>query len=294
MAYVTGSANSIGDLLTAIRAACTAQGWSLSGNVLYKGTCYVELAISGSVITIRGGRGVDGSGNLTGVCNTATGALGRSLKGSTVPTVAFGWPVVYEVFINTAPDEVYVVCKSGVNHYQHMAWGQSAMPGLVGTGNWYSGVGDGDTYGGFRTDYGEYGYINSVTTGLFWRTYEQPCGVDHALDSPTWSIANANPNGAGFCDEAQAFLRQPNQWNGESVLIPIRVYASRPSNFYSVVLECAGARLVNLANLTDGQIITLGSDRWKVFPFWCRSTVTGSGAEDGSWYAGLAYRYDGP
>lgn len=294
MAYITGSASSIGDLLAAIQGACTAHGWVLSSNLLYKGTCYVELAVSGSIITIRGGRGVDGAGHLTDACDTSMGALGRPLKGRTVPTVAFGWPVVYEVFIDAGPDEVYVVCQYGINRYQHLAWGQSAMPGLVGSGNWYCGVGSGDTYGGFSQSYGEYGYSGYVPTGLFWRSYEQACGVDHALDSSTWTIVNASSGGSGFCDESEAFLRQPNQWNGESVMIPIRVYAARPSSYISPVLECAGARMVNIANLTDGQIISLGTDRWKVYPFWCRGLSTTSGGSDNSWYAGLAYRYDGP
>ena len=70
MAYETGSANSFADLLAALQAACTGNGWTLSGNVLHKGTCYAEVKLTqtqGSVVWpnsalgVRACNGIDGS-----------------------------------------------------------------------------------------------------------------------------------------------------------------------------------------------------------------------------------------
>lgn len=288
MAYVTGTANSLADLLVAIQNACTANGWTLSaGGVVSKGACFSELKVSGAYITIRGGKGVDGSGNLTGATDTAAGYFcvisgpGQSY-GITVP---FTWPATYFVHVLTAPDEVYVMVNHDGNFYQTIAFGQSAMPGLVGTGNWYC--------GGVRQTDARFGYtgINSVPQGdngymptsLFCNP-NGARGVDHELDSATWAVEGA------WRDWASSFWRQPNQWNQESILLPIRVYASRPSGFVSPVLECAHARYVNIANLVDQQIITLGTDKWKVYPWMLRSTTTANGSQ----YAGHAIRYDGP
>lgn len=291
MAYVSGTASSLSDLLTGICNACTANGWTLSGNVLHKGTCYAEVMISGSVITIRGGTGIDGSNALTGATDQQTGQLGI-----VVYSIAFGWPVTYEVFIGTAPDEVYVVTAYATNYYQQIAWGQSAMQGLAGTGNWYCGCRPKMDY---RFEYNGFDLTGETSNG----------------DSPLVSIFGRNDDGANFChgvdhqldgaggwndieatqDMISLMLRQPNQWNGESILIPIRVYVSRPSGFISPVLECAHARFVNLANLNDGQILTLGSDKWKVYPFLHRTASQSySGYASGSWYAGHAFHYDGP
>lgn len=294
MAYVTGTANTLADLLTAIQNACTANGWTLStGGVLSKGTCYAEVKSSGGYITVRGGTGVDGGGNLTGATDRGIGYLGVALADSTTP-VAFGWPVTYFVHVLTSPDEVYVVVNYGVTYYQQIAWGQSAMPGLTGTGNWYCGVTPPSTtqYGGVAAGSGEYTSTRYGGTSLFCRWYDVGTahGVHHALDSATWADINA-VNGWW---PAQG--RQPNRWNQESILIPIRVYASRPSGFISPVLECQHARFVNIANLSDQQVITLSTDKWKIYPWWRRGAVydSGSTAKNGSGPCGHAIRYDGP
>lgn len=284
MAYVTGTANSIADLLTAIQAACTANGWTLAGNVLYKGTCYVEIAVSSAQITIQGGTGIDGSNNLTGRADSKIGYLGAVIN-----SVAFGWPVTYEVFINAAPDEVVAEVTYAVNAHQRIGWGQSSVSGLTGTGNWYSGiVTRSNSYSGFDTR-GENGYSTLYPAMSLFGRFENdsmPHGVDHRLDATTWVEKS------GVQDMLGAILRQPSQWNGEACLLPVTAYASRPSGFVSKVLELAHVRFVNIANLNDGQIITLGTDRWKIYPFWRRGTALA--VSTGSWYAGHAFRYDGP
>jgi hypothetical protein len=57
------------------------------------------------------------------------------------------------------------------------------------------------------------------------------------------------------------------------------------------VLECAHARFVSIANLDDQQIITLGTDKWKVYP-WMRRGAAYDGLNS-SGNCGHAIRYDG-
>lgn len=297
MAYVTGTANSLTDLLTAIQNACTTNGWTLSGNVLHKGTCYIEMkinTISGgggyygqTVIAVQGGTGIDGSNNLIGRSNTGAGLLCGGVWLST-GVVPFAFPAIYDIAIHSAPDEVFVTVNYSNNSYQSCGFGQSAMPGLVGTGNWYAGAAQayspsgGYYYPGWSSSGDVINGTNSVA--LFAPSNTQ--GVDHSLDAVSWTTEGA------IRDLSSLLLRQPNQWNGESVLIPMRVYASRPSGFVSPVLECAHARFVSIANLNDKQVITLGTDKWKVYPMFRRSTALNDSF--GSWYAGYAFRYDGP
>lgn len=286
MPYVSATVGSVADLLTTIQNACTANDWTLSaGGVLSHAGCYAELKVASGAITIRGGTGVDGGGNLTGATNKGTGKLAVQ-----VGPAAIVWPIRAEVFVNADPDEVYVVITYATNYFQAIGWGRSAMPGLVGSGNWYCGV-NGGTYAGFTTTLGENNTGNGDgVCSLFARrdfsSVNGTHGVDHSLDGPSWADANA------LADMGGIIARQPNTWDQEAVLIPIRVYASRAGGFISPVLECAHARFVNIANLGDGQTITLGADRWRVYPAWHRGTAFLSNA--GSWWLGHAFRYDGP
>lgn len=298
MAYVTGTANTLADLLSAIQSACTANGWTLRGSVLSKGVCFTEIKISGTTLNVRGGRGVDGSNNLTSPCDSNTGNFGATVTGnvsSPIKTsVPFAWPARYFVHVLTAPDEVYVAVNYAVSWYQVMGFGASPSPGLTGTGTWYSAPIANASYPWMMHDDGEYW---SAGTGMGLGLFAGPdsgAGVDHALDSATWKTQGA------WRDTASLMLRQPSVWNAESTLMPIRVYAARPSGFVSVVHECAHARYVSIDTLTAEQIITLGPDRWVVYPWGAKGTrLTRSSIGDWRYgsntgHLGHAIRYDGP
>ncbi len=131
MAYSTSSVSNIADLLTFIRNACTANGWTLAGNVLYRGNCYVEIIADGSIgLRIRGGTGIDGSNNLTGACPQYAWI-------GTIAGVPLAYPLTAEAHINTAPDEVYIVINYSTSYYSLLAWGMSDAPGLTGSGVWF-------------------------------------------------------------------------------------------------------------------------------------------------------------
>lgn len=285
MAFITGSAASISDLLTAIRNACTSNGWTLAGNVLSKGTCYQRLQVSGSQLDLISGTGIDGSNNLLGAADDQSCRLGFSNSSAT-----FAYPVDYFIHINTSPDEIYTVVRYSGSWYQFLAWGQSSHPGLSGTGNWYTGS-QNATFAGSNT-VGNSVYNSGLivenfgAAGMFQgRQYagnRQNGAVDHKLDSVTWKVEGA------WRDWYSPFILSPNAFNSRSILIPIRVYAPRTSGFVSVVLECAHSRFVNAANLSAEQIITLGSDKWKIYPWWSKNPPLAIAN------CAHAFRYDGP
>lgn len=301
MAFVTGNANTMADLLLAIQNACTANGWTLSGNVLHKGTCYMEVIISGiGLLQVEGGTGIDGSNNLTGRSNASPSAIGVafSLTSPSV-TISFTFPLTYFIHINTAPDEVYIIANYATSYYQTLAFGQSQMPGLGASGNWYAGCSARyatQSMGGYSLS-GGYHYSSSGTSELFCAQYSDDQGVDYSLDGTESWHTDANNTSSNMTNQdwSDLFRRQPNAWNGESILIPIRVYAPRTSGYFSPVLECAHARHLSIQNVTDQQVITIGADKWKVYPWWHRGPNFTSGqSATSSYYCGHAFRYDGP
>src|SRR5262245_27353299 len=110
MAYVTGTAANMTAVLTALRNACTANGWTLSGNILWKGTCYAEVRIgdngetgapTGTMLYVRAGNGKDGSNNLTDAA-TRFGMIGPlRVAGGAASWPDWDWPVTYFIHILT-------------------------------------------------------------------------------------------------------------------------------------------------------------------------------------------------
>ena len=96
-------------------------------------------------------------------------------------------------------------------------------------------------------------------------------------------------------------IRGKTLWNGESTLIPMHVYLNRASETVSRLGSVGHMRLVRLDNFENGDIITLGQDRWMVLPVFKRDLTLVQGkiasfnSFDGhSGGAAYAIKYDGP
>jgi hypothetical protein len=320
MPHVSGTVSSLPDLLQAVKDACTANGWTLAGNVLSKGGTYVQLIMvdgaplaSGTqYFSVRGGTGIDGSNNLTGA-GTAPCYIGP--LGSTTPIVA---PIAYDVHIHTAPDEVYLIAQYAVEYYQWAAFGKSPVAGLAtGTGIWYGASISNrprlNSNCNVAIDPSGTMDVSQIvdrptSAALFWNN---PCSaekysnafVHHGWDSTGWSgtadvIQNASPNASANAagQLAPRIARQPNTWNGETVLMPIQPSVARGSGWRSIVGDLAHARYVRNDNLAPGEIITLGPDRWRVYPWFRKFAAARDGGKviTHSGTLGWAIRYDGP
>lgn len=274
MAYITGSVNNIADLRTAIFNACTANGWTLSGEILHKGTAYFRLQVVADAIQLLGGTGKDGSNNLTGAANAFVMVTG---SGGVTGLV---YPVTYHIHIDTGPDEVYVALNHSTDYYQWLAFGQSNITLASGTGNWF-----GATYGNaLMSGQGSLGldangntYFNSPGA-LFWSTGASisytiaNTHLHHGLSGGNGWTSDATSATEGGRPSAPPALSpliaiSPNSYNGEALLLPIPVVVRRPSSLYSLVAQPKHARYVRVDNLTPGQVLTIGAEQWKVYPF---------------------------
>jgi hypothetical protein len=305
MAYVTGTANTMADVLAAIQNACVANGWTLRGNALCKGSCYTSLTVVGSDIQVLGGTGIDVNNALT-----APGPQ-RARIGSTKLPIALTFPLIYHIHVLGNPDEVYVFLNYSVTMWQWLAFGGSPAQGVPGTGGWYAAQStEGISATGVVLNASQAaGYNGGMcgSAGLFAQSGNWSAGygctsyLHHGLDGLGWSTPDSfGMNSVGAVDAwlAQQPLlgRQPNTWNNEIALIPILVVARRPSNKVSLVAQITHARYVRINNLQDGEIITLGQDRWKTYPFLQKnaSAASGSSGQQHSGTFGHAVRYDGP
>lgn len=300
MAYATGSANDMTALRTAIFSACTDNGWTLSGEVIHKGNCYIRIQVVGTTLQFIGGTGIDGSNALTGVAP----AVVRIVSGQTVAVMSF--PITYEIHVNADPDEVYVFVNYNVTDWQWAAFGLSDVSGIDGTGVWFSASSSADrttqTVAWVGTPGGGGNQSNSFMFGMFYLTgLGAQIGnsfIHDGLDGGGWSpSATGTACAHAWAPQAPLYGILPNAWNNEPVLLPISVYKPRSSgNKISLVADLRHARLFRIDFHDPGEVITLGTDQWKVYPWYRKDSANRNGSDSSishSGTMGVAVRYTG-
>lgn len=308
MAYYSGAANDLAALRGALIDACVNEGWTWdSGNeVLHKATMFVRITVSAISIALLGRTGVSAGA----APNTVR--VGRMMSRAGFPTYDITFPAAYELFL--FDQEVFMVINYGVDHYQWLCFGKSTVDGLPGTGMWVGASAAEQVVGTqganktgpiFITATGGGGQDNNSgnTAALFWSfnaTFapSRNCWLHSDLDGHGWSRAPDGGVGDSFGITPSAPLMEilPNTWNSEAVLLPIRAYKERPSFRLSLTGDIEHARYTRVDNYVPGQIITIGADRWKVFPWFRKNTAARGGGNNinhtGTF--GWAIRYEGP
>lgn len=301
MAYYSGTASSLADLRTALLTHAAADGWTLTGDVLSKAGVYFQIQVTATHITCLGCES-------DAVANPAPNvvSIGRIFERSSYATREISFPCNYEVF--GFAQELYLVANYDVDAYQWMAVGKTSVPGVPGQGGWcgamqgvlgvassatspiaISSTSGGDTY--------EY-----TAGALFWATYGDPpaarnAWVNHGMDGHGWTYNGSQfSTPIGIRHNSPLLSLQPSVWNSEATLLPLRCYKERPYYKASLIADLANARHLRIDNLAPGDILTLGSDQWKVFPWYRKDVANRNGGTNinhtGTF--GWAIRYQGP
>jgi hypothetical protein len=321
MSYHTGSVNSLEDLQAAILDVLASEGWSIGtgaatkgqivaqfdvGNIAYSTTTYTEYVLRLRVNDAPIGFAVGDFGQWQT-------AYPQNRHGMYV------FPVTWHMFVHTNPNEVYIFCNYDTDYYMWLAFGQSPVPGLPGTGVWAGG-----TYGvpatGKETttstswpriviyvDSGGYSsQYESTPAALFWsiesysyfatgRPWSQTSVIHNGLDGPEALAGGWTVYCPAIKTAAPHNARSPSAWNSEAILIPIRPTINRPESKVSIVGQIAHARYVRINNYAPQEIITLGSEQWMVFPWYRKDTTQPDGGShygfDHSGTFGVALRY---
>jgi hypothetical protein len=308
MSYTTGSAASFAAVKTALVNACVADGWTNTADaggavVLSKSGVFVQVVDTIDGLAFLGRTSLD-AGNAPNAC--AMGDITIAILAENSDVVSF--PLTYHVF--TFTNEVFLVIGYG-GKYQWATFGLSPQAGLTGSGAfvgascgstrscYYNVATIGDTIGG------GYSHQNS-SLALFWNTKwgfvnQRNCFVHSNID-PTypWDLGlTTSSDQTGVKYMTELIRSQPNSFNSESVFIPIRAYKERTDGKSSQVIEVANARHIRVDNYNNEQIITLGLDKWMVFPWYRKNTAVrnGSGTAQSVNHTGTfgwAIKYEGP
>lgn len=292
MAYYTGTANDLSALRQALIDACVLEGWSWNGSseVLSKGALFLRLQIVSGYLT------------LLGRTSATAGDAPDVVRIGQIGSTPLAFPLTYEIFAFAG--EVYLVINYSVDFYQWCAFGDSTVQGLPGSGMWVgasigaSAASSGVTLSGSNGGAG----LATTTAALFWATNATNAANRNAwlhsdLDAQGWWLAQTLTGqnvGIGPCVPLIGLL--PNNWNSEAVFLPIRAWKIRASNKLSLTADLEHARHTRVDNYTPGEIVTLGSDRWKIFPWYRKDTTSRNGGSsiNHTGTFGWAIRYEGP
>ena len=297
MAYYTGGANSFADLVTAIKNAVALNGWTVTDNILEKGTSFIEILSSASELTLRGGTARSGS--------TLAGELQpwRVRMCSPFGGVAVNFPVSYEIFLHTDPDEVYCVINYNSAYYQFCAFGKSDVPGLPGTGCFVAASSEaGLTNFNISPTTGGAHQVSQGAAGFFWHGGYSQGNRGNSSIHHGYATGGGQTTGWSASDHTDAWKttfieaggvkvsNQPNTFNNGTLLIDYKVWRTSPSSGRILVADFAHIRAMRIDYYNPGETITLGSDVWKVFPWFIKNSDVRNGGTNVSGTIGFAVR----
>ena len=313
MAYITGSAANFADMKTAIYNAAVAAGYTLSNDIISKNGCFFKLATTTQNIILSAGTGQTGS-TLTGDCAQTV----KIFQPTNAAANIISFSVSYEIHSFTNPDELYFIIKYNSDFYQQLSFGKSNIPGIGGTGAWFSGSSGGTVSETNANSSGMTGTISITSWGTGGSTFPSYIAgfpfvystagsttynnsfVHTNLDGIGWHINTGTTQGhivgPHYCSSLLASL--PNLYNQATILIPVKCVVARASGGRTIVAQPANIRHCRIDNHVPGEIITFGSEQWKLYPIYRKNNLNRNfGAQStqpkDSGSFGMAVKYQG-
>lgn len=317
MAYETSTATTPDGLLDALRVFALAQGWTVNRwesqtngywLSLQKGTQYVNLQSDSTWTTLvgeirmRGATGYDGGQameNQPGMRTDTYFSNQTDLSG--------GSYIAYHFF---AGDQfIHCVVEVSSGRYCHFGFGILDKAGAYDGGEYHyasrhyldHSTISGDGYSGNH----HYPFANGTLgthvrfcendlsgsdTFKDWATFlVSPASTTVSLSAACWQQGTGDHN---YSNTPQGIniSRQPNFFNGVSVLIPFTVMCGRRDGQNSILGLPKEVRSINVKNFTPGQELTIGSDTWLIFPIKQKGlAIVGSTTPFSAFY-GMAYK----
>lgn len=307
MPYYTGAANSMAGLLESVTAACVAEGWTWADSILSKGNVFVQLTANDSgnpSIRIQGGTG-RADGALVNP-SSAHPYLARVSDYSGFEDISY--PCTYHLFVFDEPDEIYLVVQYGVDWHAWLAFGNSIIDGAsvwIAANKPTAMYWIYDDYPIRITANGG----NSATrpvAGIFWKSssiggygsnYSESAIYADVWRGDNYAASNSTETQAvtASLTISQLISRGLSNWNSESVLLPIQPCYQTVGSKMQMLADLFYARYLRIDNYDPGQILTIGSEHWMVFPFIRKNTAARDGGSsiDHTGTFGWAIRYDG-
>lgn len=321
MPYETGSTTGWADLKSRCETFLVSNGWTKTGQVLNKGTVYFSLfGDLGDGLRIKGGTGESGGAltgdpSVSGVVSDANSYLGG----------AIGWPATYHLFAHDNPDCFVCVINYNTSYVQWLTAGSLGKTGNWVGGEYFGGSLSSGIYGvnkepDMTASYGQLDLSNPVPNGIgiwfgaraisayqnygnMWMT----CDLDGVagdwisnVSTGQYSSSYYSPRFSGSEITGDLRASENSAFNNQIILDPVLVAVTRADYKHSLVGSPKHVRHTSVLGLGMADIVSLGADRWMVFPLLIKSVGDGvpTYSTDSSipttGLMGFAVKYDGP
>lgn len=298
MAYETGTASSVSDLLTKLVTFATANGWTnnspSTGVVLSKGTVVCGLFANSPNLDTRG------------AITVANGSAWNAQTGNSSTThqmdIGAGPYTAYHFYALTegSKDLLAVCVEISAGVFRHWILCDLIKVGSFTGGTYTDSVNwnDGAIYinvpdSSYHRFIADSANANASQAGHFW--------VDSDGGSNTWGTVRdetdftlragvGSVRGAGKWTKMMSIGYQ--RWNLRTPLWPIELVVTRASSYRTPLGRVPAMRLVNIRNHTPGEILTIGGADFQLWPVCARTDAWGdtSSTIPSSGHYGYAYK----
>lgn len=318
MAYSTGSATGVNDLVDKLATFIEANGWTRDslGNEgsgrryhAHNGSQYLNVrAHTNETVNSNVAQSSSGnSANVYGVAiNIGTGYSGASAwynqagvpQGLSSKYMTAGIQRVtgaiptYHFFAHNSGANIVCVVEYSAGFFQYFAFGVLAKYGSFTGGDYFIGSDTGVSSFAWGSSFlsPPLGFISSPVANT------SAAFIKATVDAEAgWKFAQnnaANPTGVRrILDNITRFSGglaiQPNTFNSVSVLVPVKAHCYRDTtndatSNRSPLGEIPNVFFVTMKTLTPGQQVAVGSDNYRVFPFFTKDATTDTPSSAGS------------
>jgi hypothetical protein len=315
MAFETGTATGVNDLLQKLSTFLAAQGWTINQDAVSGSGRWLSVqkgaelflnflsdpATTGTTdpgpwIHLRGATGYDG-----GLAFTSQPGVQPGNSSANKLTGAF---TAYWFF--EGDDYIHIVIEIEAGRFRHLHGGTldkactfTGGTYCMGTALFYSSVTASNPetmsnvypWSSATSSAGRpYNYIRAdAGDGVQWHPNGQGETYRHAgMWREINSASGSEPYRVGFL--RRLLQVTPSDVNGLAVLERPRALVKKLNNLYALLGAPKDVRLCSIENMAPGGTLTIGSDEWLVFPWSLRSSTIGDVTTDKSGYYALAYR----
>ncbi len=323
MSYQTGSVNSFADLKTTLKSfLVTHASYVVDGtnaDILTKVDVKAEFFSSATSLGMKSGTGV--------VAGALTGAFeGRSHLIDDLLAITISWPITYHMHYSSTPDQMFLFIEYNGGYCQNLMLGDTSKPMNYTGGAFYSGsMGSKsdaeplsmqlDAMNTLSFNISLPSHFGSSGSNWVWQpipfgggtkggaptadNYFSGSSVHAEIEGQTWFLSGFGPSASS---DNQIVLGGPlndlivdarNTWNDSTTLVPYWLFGMSDGDKTTerVFLgEITHLRMTDNQDLNFGEIVTLGSDQWKVYPLFFKNFEYKSGSFMG--YHALAVRYE--
>lgn len=295
MAYETGSATGVNDLVNKLATFIEANGWTRDSlgdegtgrrYHAHNGSVYVNIrSFNSEAVTTNIQNGSNSTLSHSVAFNVGSGYSGASawynqagtpqnssgVKSTSGIHLVTGAIPAYHFFAHNSGDSIFVVVEYASGVYQRFGFGTLDKYGTYTGGEYMVGTNRG--HGTTTSQLADIGFFRGATSVI-------PAFVNVDVDAESgWHYNVAASYGATRRPIVEYTIHKtisrtgrvmPNTHNGLLVKDPVIACVERSTTsdgIFSPIGELPGVFYTSLANLVPGQQVTFGSEDYRVFPF---------------------------